>query len=94
VGVNSGQAMVRQLGGPGFVTYAVVGDTINVGSRLESEAPVGGVMIGAGTYDRLSCSAEVEPRPGLKVKGKQAPVDAYVLTACPPAETTERARNA
>jgi class 3 adenylate cyclase len=53
VGVNSGQAVVRQLGGPGYVTYAVVGDTVNIGSRLEGEAPIGGVLIGAGTYHRL-----------------------------------------
>jgi class 3 adenylate cyclase len=83
VGVNSGQALVRQLGGPGFVTYAVVGDTVNVGARLESAAPVGGVLIGAGTYDRLPCSANVEARPGLTVKGKRVPVDAYVLNDCP-----------
>jgi len=83
VGVNSGEALVKQLGGPGYVTYAVVGDTVNVGSRLESEAPVGGVLIGSGTYRRLSPRAEVEPRPGLAVKGKQARVDAYVLNALP-----------
>jgi class 3 adenylate cyclase len=83
VGVNSGCAVVRQLGGRGFVTYAVVGDTVNVGSRLEGEAPIGGVLIGAGTYDRLPPSAEVEARPGLVVKGKRAPVDAYVLNALP-----------
>ena len=40
VGVNTGQALVRELGGPGYVVYAVVGDTINVGARLQTEAPV------------------------------------------------------
>jgi class 3 adenylate cyclase len=79
VGVNSGPAQVREMGGRGYVTYAVVGDTINVGSRLEANAPVGGVLIGAETYQRLPAHAEVEARPGLRVKGKQAPVDAYVL---------------
>ena len=53
VGVNSGDALVRELGGPGYVEYAVVGDTVNVGSRLEGQAPVGGVLIGAETYRRL-----------------------------------------
>jgi class 3 adenylate cyclase len=85
VGVNSGPALVRQLGGPGFVTFAVVGDTINIGSRLESEAPIGGVLIGSATYDRLPSSAEVEARPGLAMKGKRVPVDAFVLNALPTA---------
>src|SRR5215471_6561805 len=83
VGVNSGQAVVSQLGGPGFVTYAVVGDTVNIGSRLEGEAPIGGVLIGADTYNRLPSSAEVEARPGMAVKGKRARVDAYLLNALP-----------
>jgi class 3 adenylate cyclase len=83
VGVNSGQVVVKQLGGPGFVTYAAVGDTINVGSRLEGEAPIGGVLIGADTYNRLPPTADVDARLGLTVKGKRAPIDAYVLNALP-----------
>jgi hypothetical protein len=40
-------------------------------------------LIGAETYRSLPVDAEVEPRPGLVVKGKQARVDAYVLNAVP-----------
>jgi class 3 adenylate cyclase len=83
VGVNSGQALVRELGGPGYVEYAVVGDTVNVASRLQGQAPVGGVLIGAGTYRELPQLADVEPRPGLAVKGKRSLVDAYILRTIP-----------
>jgi class 3 adenylate cyclase len=79
VGVNSGQALVREMGGPGYIAYAVVGDSVNVGSRLEGQAPIGGVLIGEETYRRLPPHAVVEARPALKVKGKATPVDAYVL---------------
>ena len=79
VGVNSGEAVVRELGGAGYVAYAVVGDTVNTGSRLEGQAPVGQVLIGAETYHRLPPSAVVEHVPGLRVKGKDTAVDAYVL---------------
>jgi adenylate cyclase len=51
VGVNSGEAVVREIGGEGHVAYPLVGDTINTGSRLEGVAPVGGVLIGAETYE-------------------------------------------
>ena len=71
------------MGGPGYVTYAVVGDPINVGSRLEGQAPVGGVLVGAETYRRLPPNVDAEAWPGLKVKGKQTPVDAYVLHSVP-----------
>jgi class 3 adenylate cyclase len=93
VGVNTGDAMVRELGGPGYVVYAVVGDTINVGSRLQTEAPVGGVLIGAETHRQLAQLADVEPRRGLMLKGKQARVDAYVLHALP-TPTSPRGRHA
>jgi adenylate cyclase len=83
VGVNSGDAVVREIGGEGHVAYPMVGDTINTGARLESLAPVGGVLIGAGTYGRLPDGAVVEARAGLRVKGKDEAVDAYVLLALP-----------
>ena len=47
VGVNSGEVVVREIGGHGHVAYLVVGDTVNTGSRLEGLAPVGGVLIGS-----------------------------------------------
>ncbi len=83
VGVNSGEAIVRELGGHGLVSYALIGDTVNCGARLEGQAPVGGVLIGSETYRRLPDGAVVEPMPGLKVKGKDAPIDGYVLRSLP-----------
>jgi class 3 adenylate cyclase len=79
VGVNSGAAVVRELGGEGHVAYSAVGDSVNVGARLEAHAPVGGVLIGAETYRRLPDGTVAEPMPGLRVKGKEAVVDAFVL---------------
>jgi class 3 adenylate cyclase len=83
VGVNSGEAVVREIGGRGHLAYPLVGDTINMGSRLEGLAPVGGVLIGAETYEQLPDGAVVEARLGLQVKGKDEALDAYVLHACP-----------
>jgi hypothetical protein len=40
-------------------------------------------LIGAETYRRLGAIADVEARPRLAVKGKRAPVDAYILNAIP-----------
>jgi len=83
VGVNSGEVVVREIGGEGHVAYPLVGDTVNTGARLESLAPEGGVLIGAETYQQLPDGAVVEQRPGLRVKGKRDALDAYVLVALP-----------
>jgi adenylate cyclase len=86
VGVNSGVAVVREMGGDGFVAYVVVGDTVNTAARLESEAPEGGVLIGAETRRALPEGSVVEAVPGLRVKGKQEAVEAYLLHALPRSE--------
>ncbi len=83
VGVNSGEAVLREVGGDGHVAYTLVGDTVNTGARLESLAPAGGVLIGPRTRAALPADAVVEARDGLRVKGKDELVDACVLLALP-----------
>jgi len=83
VGVNSGEAVVREIGGAGHVAYPVVGDTVNTGARLESLAPAGGVLIGSETFEQLPAGTVVEARGGLRIKGKDDAITAYVLLALP-----------
>jgi adenylate cyclase len=79
-GVNSGEALAGLVGGPsGHRKHGVVGDTVNLASRLEAQAPVGTVVIGAETAAALPAGAVVERLPPLEVKGKDEPVEAYVL---------------
>ena len=83
VGINSGEAVVREVGGDGHVAYPLLGDTVNTGARLEQLAPAGGVLIGESTYRQLPTGAVVAPRAGLRVKGRTNTVDAYLLLALP-----------
>lgn len=83
VGVNSGNAVLRELGGHGHVAYSLIGDTVNAGARLEGKAPVGSVLIGAETYRRLPEGAVVEPMGRVNVKGRDAALEAYVLHTLP-----------
>ncbi len=83
IGVNSGEAVVREVGGAGHVAYTLVGDTVNTGSRLEGLAPPGGVLIGTGTRAELPDGALVEKRTGLRMKGKEELMSAYELLALP-----------
>jgi class 3 adenylate cyclase len=79
-GVNSGEVLAGVVGGPrGHRKHGVVGDTVNLASRLESEAPVGEVVLGAETVRRLPPGTLVERLPELRVKGKAEPIEAYVL---------------
>ena len=79
-GLNSGEVLAGLVGGAsGHRKHGVVGDTVNLAARLEGEAPVGGVVIGAETAAALPTGAVVERLPPLEVKGKDEPVEAYLL---------------
>ncbi len=80
VGVNTGEALVGVLGAREGRSYTVIGDTVNVASRLQSAAPVGAVAVGAATLRYLT-GARVRSLGALPLRGKSEPVDAYVLEA-------------
>jgi adenylate cyclase len=80
VGVNSGEVLAGLVGGQtGHRKHGVVGDTVNLAARLEAQAPVGKVVVGAETAAALPPGAILERLPALEVKGKEEPVEAYVL---------------
>jgi adenylate cyclase len=80
VGVNSGEVHAGIVGGArGHRKHGFVGDVVNLAARLQAAAPVGGVLIGEDTFQRLGGRAVVEPLPPLQVKGKKEPVRAYLL---------------
>jgi adenylate cyclase len=83
VGVNSGQAMVGLVGAEGHRSYTAIGDTVNLASRLEGQARAGQVVIGAQTYHALPNGTKVESLGGVQVKGKEAQIEAYVVTELP-----------
>jgi class 3 adenylate cyclase len=80
VGVNSGDVLAGVVGGrSSHRKHGVVGDTVNLAARLEAQAPVGKVVVGAETAIALPPGAMLERLPALQVKGKEEPVEAYVL---------------
>ena len=81
-GVNTGEASVGVLGSGSGRTYSTVGDTVNVGSRIEGIAPAGGVAIGAATAARL-LGAETQPLGTVSVKGHAEPVEVLLLVKLP-----------
>jgi adenylate cyclase len=76
--VNTGEALVGVLGAESGRSYTVIGDTVNLAARLESQAPAGRVVIGATTLRALP-GVRVEALEGLRVKGRRETVDAYLV---------------
>jgi len=76
--VNSGEALVGVLGAESGRSYTVIGDTVNLAARLESQAPAGRVVIGAATLRALP-GVRVEALESIRVKGRRETVDAYLV---------------
>jgi class 3 adenylate cyclase len=78
VGVNSGEMMFASIGHESYREPTVYGDSVNTASRLESAAPVGGVLVGAETYQATCDAFAYEAVPPLRIKGKATPVAAWI----------------
>jgi adenylate cyclase len=77
-GVNTGEALVGVLGTESGRSYTVIGDTVNLAARLESQAPAGRVAIGPATLRALP-GLRVESLGDVRVKGRGEPVDVYLV---------------
>lgn len=79
IGINTGSAVVGNIGTEQLMNYTAIGDAVNVASRLQSNAPAGTVLLSASTYDLVAGRVEVEPLDPIQVKGRQQPVAVYRL---------------
>lgn len=79
IGINTGLAVVGNIGAPDRINYTCIGDAVNVGARLESATREvdAGILISSSTYQRVKDHFECERIEGLKVKGKKEPLTVY-----------------
>jgi adenylate cyclase len=72
IGVNSGPAVVGNMGSKDRLQYTALGDTVNTASRFCGAAPAFNLLIGWTTYQACSDFIAVDEMPGLQLKGKSA----------------------
>ncbi len=79
IGVNSGPAVVGDVGVEGRRSFAVIGDTTNVAARLMAAGEPGQVVVARATWEALGGDRDGTALGPTRVKGKRAPVEAWVL---------------
>lgn len=80
IGVNSGIVVMGDIGSETRKDFTVIGDTVNVASRLESTvAQPGQVVVGPVTYEHIKDAFRCTPLEPVPLKGKSQTVQPYLV---------------
>ena len=77
VGINSGIVISGNIGSQVKMEYTVIGDTVNVASRLNGLAGPGEIIISENVYEKVAHMVKAENLPPQTLKGKAESVKVY-----------------
>ena len=78
IGINTGEAVVGNMGSSTRFDYSAIGDAVNVAARLESATKGRGVDLLIGETTALKVR-DLHLMPSIKVKGKEEPLKVYTI---------------
>jgi len=85
IGVNTGAVVMGNIGSSQYMDFTLIGDAVNVASRLCSIAEPGEVLVGASTLHQVADRVSVVRSRETTIKGRVHPVTVHSVTAIAPA---------
>ncbi len=95
IGVNSGEMIAGNIGSSSIMSYTVIGDNVNLGSRLESlnKNYNSRIIVSEATRARLTGAYDIQPLGDVVVKGKTRPVAIFEVKVPSPLPTAPEVTN-
>src|SRR3954447_1517976 len=77
IAVNTGEALVNLAARPEAGEGMAAGDVVNTAARLQSAAPVNGILVGETTHCATAETIDYSDVPAVEAKGKEAPIPVW-----------------
>jgi adenylate cyclase len=83
MGINTGRVIVGNLGTRTRIEYTVIGAAVNLGQRMESNAPPGGILVTRAVKEKAGNDFSFGEKREIMVKGYDKPIEAYEVVLEP-----------
>jgi class 3 adenylate cyclase len=82
IGINEGDVVAGNVGSSAYMSYTIIGDTVNVASRLCQRARAGEMLFSGAikqSLDAHGLDIGALPLPPMRLRGRSSPIDIYCV---------------